>query len=276
MSQHVQHNSVIQPETLLFPLTGVDAHAHLDMRRFGGDISNVLSRAKTAGVSGIGNVFLNLEAWEQGAVLFADAPEVFFLLGIHPTDAMHCTPDVINGMKSAFASDAKLRALGEIGLDFYWKDCPPDVQRRVFRAQLQLARELSLPVVIHSRDAYAETLSILIDEGFSGYPLLWHCFGGNALHAKELTDLGWHISIPGPVTFPANHALREALHVIPLDKLLIESDCPYLAPIPWRGKRNEPAYAVFTAACIAKNLGIHPAELWTLCGDNARRFFKLG
>ena len=257
------------------PRTGVDSHAHLDMPHFGTDLPAVLSRAAAAGLANIGNVFLGLGAWEQGKGLFADAPEVFFLLGIHPTDAMSCSPETLAGMKDAFASDIRLRALGEIGLDFYWKTCPPDIQRSVFRAQLHLARALSLPVVIHSRDAYAATLAILRNENFTGRPLLWHCFGGNAEQAKELAGLGWHISIPGSVTFPANHALRDAVRGIPPDKLLVETDCPYLAPMPHRGKRNEPAYAAITAACIADILGMDAAELWTRCGDNARRFFGI-
>lgn len=256
------------------PLTGADSHAHLDLRHFADDeVVAVLDRAKEAGVASIGNVFLSPEAWEKGRGRFAERPEVFYLLGIHPTDAMDYSPEVRERMTRAFAKDTRLRAVGEIGLDFYWKDCPPVVQIPAFIDQLHLARELNRPVVIHCRDAYDETIAILRDQGFHGYPLLWHCFGGTRDQARYLVDAGWHISVPGPVTFPANTALREALAVIPPDRLLAETDCPYLAPMPYRGKRNEPAYTVFTVAAMAEALGVGAAELWTRCGDNTRRFF---
>ncbi len=274
MSKH-NHLSAPSPQSLGLPLTGVDSHAHLDMKHFGADLAAVLDRARESGVSRIGNVFLDLEAWEKGQELFRDRPEVFFLLGIHPTDAMHYNDKTREGFAAAFAADPRLRALGEIGLDFYWKDCPPEVQRAAFIDQLHLARELARPVVIHCRDAYAETVTILRDEGFHGRPLLWHCFGGDADQAQYLVDAGWHISIPGPVTFPANHALRAALRVIPADRLLLETDCPYLAPMPYRGRRNEPAYTVFTAAAVAEALGEKPEDVWTRCGENAKRFFGL-
>ena len=270
-----QHNAPTDPQSLQLPLVGVDSHAHLDLRHFGEDIPAVLDRARAAGVCRIGNVFLSVDAWRKGRELFCDRPEIFYLLGIHPTDAMHYSPQTRQEIAQAFAADPRLRALGEIGLDFYWKDCPPDIQRAAFIDQLHLARELDRPVVIHCRDAYDETIRILRDEGFHGYPLLWHCFGGDANQAQYLADAGWHLSVPGPVTFPANNALRAALAVIPPDRLLTETDCPYLAPMPYRGKRNEPAYTVFTVSVMAEALGLAPAVLWQRCGDNAKCFFGL-
>lgn len=271
------HNApAILPESLNMPLTGADSHAHLDLRHFpDSELEALLERARAAGVASIGNVFLSVEAWEKGRARFAAHPGVFFILGIHPTDAMEYSPAVREGIKRAFSEDDRLRAVGEIGLDFYWKDCPPDVQIPAFIDQLRLARELGKPVVIHSRDAYEETVTILRNEGFHGYPLLWHCFGGTRDQAQYLVDAGWHLSVPGPVTYPANTALREALAVIPSDRLLAETDCPYLTPMPYRGKRNEPAYTVFTVAAMAEALGVPAPELWTRCGDNARRFFGL-
>ncbi len=274
MSKKKNHGPAVPPESLDMPLTGADSHAHLDRRHYKDEeVEDVLARARAAGVATVGNVFLGAEAWENGRARFENHPEVFFLLGIHPTDAVQYSPGERAAMIRAFRQDGRLRAVGEIGLDFYWKDCPPATQIPVFIAQLHLAKELGKPVVIHCRDAYDETIAILRDEGFHGYPLLWHCFGGSGDQARYLVDAGWHVSIPGPVTFPANQALREALRAIPPDRLLSETDCPYLAPMPYRGKRNEPAYAVFTVSATAEALAMPARELWTLCGDNARRFF---
>ena len=257
------------------PRTGVESHAHLNSRQFAMDLDAVMERAAAAGVAQIIQVFLSPEAWAQGKDLFENRPEVFFILGIHPTEAMNHSPEIVNGMRQAIQADARIRAIGEIGLDFYWKDCPPDVQKAVFIDQLAFARELSLPVVVHCRDAESDTFALLEGEGFIDYPLLWHCFGGNTAMAERIIRNGWHISVPGPVTFPANQALRDAVASIPLERLLVETDCPYLSPMPLRGKRNEPANLGYTIAAMAEARSMPVEELWTACGDNARRFFRL-
>jgi TatD DNase family protein len=200
---------------------------------------------------------------------------LFFLLGVHPADGHLADEDEWPLLRQAFRNDGRLKAVGEIGLDFHWKDCPRDTQARIFREQLRIARETDRPVVIHCRDAFQATLDILDEEGFKGRPLLWHCFGGDAAMAGAVLRRGWHISLPGPVTFPANQALRDAVREIPHDRILLETDCPYLAPHPWRGRRNEPALSVFTAAAVAKAMDIPAETLWELCGRNARDFFDL-
>ena len=258
------------------PGTGVESHAHLNSRQFSVDFEAVMDRAAAAGVAQIIQVFLSPEAWEQGKAAFDPYPHVYFILGIHPTEAMNYGPETEQGMRGAVRADSRIRAIGEIGLDFYWKDCPADVQKSALVRQLTLARELGLPVVIHCRDAEKETFSLLEAEGFKDYPLLWHCFGGDARMAEYIIENGWHISVPGPVTFPANEALREAVAGIPADRLLVETDCPYLSPAPLRGKRNEPANLGYTIAAMAEARGVPVEELWTLCGDNARRFFGIG
>lgn len=268
-----KHQPYYPPPAL--PRTGVESHAHLNSRQFAMDLDAVLERAAAAGVAQIIQVFLSPEAWEQGKALFDERPHVFFILGIHPTEAMQYGPEAKGAMREAIRSDARIRAIGEIGLDFYWKDCPPEIQKGVFVDQLAFARELSLPVVVHCRDAEADTFSLLEGEGFIDYPLLWHCFGGDAAMAERIVRNGWHISVPGPVTFPANQALREAVAAIPLDRLLVETDCPYLSPMPLRGKRNEPANLGYTIAAMAEARSMPVEELWTTCGDNARRFFTL-
>lgn len=265
----------IDPLSLALPFGGVDSHAHLDGPEFDTDRESMLTRARAAGLSHIGNVFLSPQALAERKGLFADHPEVFFLLGIHPCDGASCTPACLDSLEAAFAHEPRLRAVGEIGLDFHWDDCPRELQMAAFAAQLDLARALDKPVVLHCRKAEQECLAILEARGFAGYPLLWHCFGGTVALARRILANGWHISIPGPVTYPANAALREAVAAIPQDRLLLETDAPYLSPVPWRGTRNEPAYTVFTARAAAEARNIAPEKLWLESGRNARRFFSL-
>lgn len=257
------------------PLTGVESHAHLNGKQFKDDLPEVLRRAREAGVEWLGQVFLHPEAWREGRKLFDEYPWVFFLLGIHPTEAGELNNKVLFDISKAIQEDSRIKAIGEIGLDYYWKDCPPEVQKPVFLSQLGLARQTGLPVVIHSRDAADDTFAILEAEGFKGYDVLWHCFGGDIPMARRIVDNGWMLSIPGPVTFPSNHDLREAVAWAPLDRLMVETDCPYLAPAPLRGKRNEPAYAAYTIEAMARARNMAPADLWSVCGNNAKRFFRL-
>lgn len=269
------------PSSLGLPLVGVDSHAHLDGA--GEDramataeaVGAVLDRAAAAGVGQVGHVFLGPAAHAAGRGLFAGRDEVFFLLGIHPCDAAKAAPGDVAAMEAAFRADAGLRAVGEIGLDYYWDAGTAEVQKALFRDQLALARQLDLPVAVHSRDAAADTLAILDDLGFAGRPLVWHCFGGDAALAAEISRRGFHLSVPGPVTYAKNTALAEAVAGCDRSRLLLETDAPYLAPEPWRGKRNEPALLAFTAVRVAGLLGLEPAELWQITGDNARTFFRL-
>ena len=269
------------PSSLGLPLVGVDSHAHLDGA--GEDramataeaVGAVLDRAAAAGVGQVGHVFLGPAAHAAGRGLFAGRDEVFFLLGIHPCDAAKAAPGDVAAMEAAFRADAGLRAVGEIGLDYYWDAGTAEVQKALFREQLALARQLDLPVAVHSRDAAADTLAILDDLGFAGRPLVWHCFGGDTALAAEITRRGFHLSVPGPVTYAKNTALAEAVAGCDRSRLLLETDAPYLAPEPWRGKRNEPALLAFTAVRVAGLLGLEPAELWQITGDNARTFFRL-
>lgn len=265
----------IEPETLGLAPGGVDSHAHLDLDDFDADRDAVLDRALACGVVRIGNVFLGPQAYHANKALFAHRPEVFFLLGVHPGNAADCTPEAVADMRRSFATDKRLRAVGEIGLDFYWNHFPRDVQEAAFRDQLALARELGLPPVIHCRDAFPDTLRVLKDEGCSGKKLLWHCFGGGPDEAREVLSHGWHVSIPGPVSYGRNEELRQAVALIPLERMLIETDCPYLSAEPWRGKRNHPALIGFTAQAVAGAKGLDVAEVWAATGRNALEFFEL-
>lgn len=265
----------IDPLTQALPPGGVESHAHLDSTEYDQNREAILERAFRVGISAIGNIFLGTEEYESKKSLFASYPQVFYTLGIHPCDGLKCTPDCLEKIEEAFRGDNRLKAVGEIGLDFHWDDCPRELQLQAFSRQMELAKKLSRPVVIHCREAEKDCLTLLEAGGFSGYPLLWHCFGGDVSLAHRIISHGWHISIPGPVTYPANKNLREAVTKIPLGSLLLETDCPYLAPVPWRGTVNEPAYIVFTARAVAELRGMPPEELWQACGENARRFFGL-
>ena len=263
------------PESLGLPCTGVDHHAHLDMGEYDGELAEVLDRARGAGVAMVGNVFLGPEAYKRNASLLRERKEVFFQLGVHPHDASTWNEKTGAQIEEAFKEDDRLRALGEIGLDFYYDMSPRDVQREVFREQLSLAKELEVPVVIHCREAREDTFRILDDMGFRDRPLMWHCFGGDREFAGAVLERGWHISVPGPVTYSKAMELQEAVGTIPANRLTLETDCPFLAPEPWRGKRNEPAFLAFTAVAVAKLRGVDPAELWEQCGETAKRFFGI-
>lgn len=261
------------PESLHLPPTGADSHAHLDDPKF--DVGEVLARALACGVRTVGNVFLGPQAYHAAHSLFQDHKHVFFLLGVHPHEAAKMTPADAQAMREAFLTDPRLRAVGEIGLDYHYDFSPRTVQKDVFLRQLELARELNLPVALHCREAEDDCLNILDDLGFAGRPLLWHCFGLGPDWVGRICERGWHLSVPGTVTYPKNEALRAAIPHIPGDRLLLETDAPYLAPEPYRGKTNEPAFLGFTAATVAALRGEEIADLWTRCGDNARRFFGL-
>lgn len=272
MSRHKQRP---EPEMLELPLCGVESHAHLDLDEMGGDLDALLDRARASGVARVGNVFLGPDAYLEGRVLFSERPEVFFIAGVHPCDAGRFVPADVAALAGAYHADPRLRAIGEIGLDYHWDEATPEDQERCLRAQLATARRLDAPVVIHCRDAFEPCLAILDSEGFRDRPLLWHCFGGDEAMAREILSRGWHISVPGTVTYRKNEALRQAVFAIPQDRLLLETDCPYLAPEPWRGHTNHPALLAFTAVAVAGIRSMDPSELWRVTGENAIRFFGL-
>lgn len=274
----------VLPESLAMPFSGADSHAHLDDEHLLPQLDKILDRAVRSGLSFIVHVFLLHERYKAYRQRILDsvsalnpAPTICFIRGLHPEDVLRADEEEWQNLAKAVRTDPLIRAVGEIGLDFHYDaaDSPPDLQEVWFRRQLRLAKELDKPVVIHSRDAWEKTFSILEDEGMSGRPLLWHCFGGDAAQAVRILENGWHLALGGAATFKANSAIREAARSIPLDRLMFETDCPYLAPVPWRGKCNEPAFTVFTAACIAEEKGMDAAELWTRTGENARRFFGM-
>lgn len=257
----------------------VDSHCHIDGEAFDADRDEVVERAKTAGIAamltiGTGNPH---DGEIERAVKVAESYEnVFAAIGVHPHDAK-TYDDAAETRLIELAKSEKVIAWGEIGLDFYYDHSPRDVQFDVFRKQIRIARDLDLPIIIHSRDADAETVEILTEEcsaeNFPGG--IMHCFGGTAEMAEKLMKIGFLISFAGNVTFKKADNLRDAARVVPLDKLLIETDCPFLAPIPFRGKRNEPSFVVHTARFLADFYEIEVEKLARQTTENFKRFFKL-
>ncbi|HLH04745.1 MAG TPA: TatD family hydrolase [Bryobacteraceae bacterium] len=253
-----------------------DSHCHLDDAQFDADREQILDRARSAGIQyilaiGTGNGPPDLEAALRVAERHAD---VYATVGVHPNDAPKATEDTFVHLRDLLGHE-KVRTLGEIGLDYHW-GVPKDVQEPVFRRQLEMAAEAKMPVVIHTRDAWEDTLAILRREWApNGLPCVMHCFTGDAAQARECIELGFHLAFGGVTTFPKSAAIREAARITPLDKLLLETDAPYLAPVPYRGKRNEPAYVAHTARVIAELRGIAVEELAAATTGNFERLFGI-
>lgn len=258
----------------------VDSHCHIDGEAFDAEREEIVQRAKDAGVKmmltvGTGNPH---DGDIERAVRVAEKYEnIFSAVGVHPHDAKLYNDKAENHLVELIKNSNKVIAWGEIGLDYYYDHSPRNVQREVFVRQIRKAKELDLPIIIHSRDADEETVEILRDEcsneNFRGG--IMHCFGGTAEMAKELMPLGFMISFAGNVTFKKAENLRDAAHVVPLEKLLIETDCPFLAPIPFRGKRNEPAFVVETAKFLADFYGISIEKLANQTTKNFTDFFRI-
>lgn len=256
-----------------------DSHCHIDGEQFDADRDEVVRRAEDAGVKwmltvGTGNPH-NGEI-ERAVKAAKQYENVFASVGVHPHDAK-LYDDAAEKHLIELAKSEKVVAWGEIGLDFHYDHSPQDTQKKVFRRQIKIARDLGLPIIIHSRDADDETVEILTEEclyeNFRGGVM--HCFGGSAEMARKMIDINFLISFAGNVTFKKADNLREAARVVPLDRLLIETDCPFLAPVPVRGKRNEPSFVVHTAQFLADFYGIEVEKLANQTTRNFLDFFKL-
>ncbi len=251
----------------------IDTHAHVDATAFDEDRDAVLERAREAGVRTIVSIGIDLESCRKTLRLADEHRMIRPALGIHPNEPPSDDED-LRGLE-AILDEAKDRvvAIGETGLDTYRDTCPLDVQERRFRRHIALARERGLPIIIHCREAMDEVLRVLRDEAF-GHGVL-HCFGGTPDHVGELVELGMHVSFAGNVTYKTAESLREAARVVPLDRLLLETDAPFLAPVPKRGKRNEPAFTRHTSEFLAETRGEKLNELAAPTTANAEALFGL-
>ena len=250
----------------------VDSHCHLDDEQFAADRDAAIERARAAGVErmlaiGTGDGPPDLKA---GIRLADQYPFIYATIGVHPHNAAKATEQTLNDL-AELESHPKVLAIGEIGLDYHYDFSPRDVQLRVFAEQLQLAARASKPIVIHTREAWDDTLSVIRAHGLP-YGGIMHCFTGGPIQAEQALALGFHLSFGGIVTFPKAQDVRDAAALTPADRLLVETDAPYLAPVPNRGKRNEPAFIVETVRRLAEIRGTTPEDI---AGITTRNFDRL-
>ena len=250
-----------------------DTHAHYDSGAFNADRMEVLASMPEQGVELILNPGCDLES-SRTAVSLANAfPFVYAAVGVHPSDCETYTDQVEEELRK-LAADPKVKAVGEIGLDYYWEDnAPAEVQKAVFRRQMQLARELNLPVIIHDREAHRDCLEIVKE--YPDVKGVYHCYSGSVEDAKILVKLGWMLSFTGVVTYKNARKSLEVIQWLPMDRIMIETDSPYLTPVPFRGKRNDSSKVGLVAETIAQVKGMDVEEVIRITTENGKRFFNI-
>ena len=252
----------------------IDTHCHLQDPDLAPDVDGVLSRAAENGIDTMLCVGYDMPSSREAVRLARLYPQVYAIIGVHPHDAATYTPEAEAELKELAAFE-KVVAIGEIGLDYFREETPHDLQQDVFARQIRLAHALRLPIVIHDRDAHEDTVTIIKRENGGLYGGVMHCFSGHLPMALDLVKENFYISFAGPLTFKNNKKGQEAAGGVPLDRLLVETDSPYLSPEPRRGKRNEPENVRFTAAKLAEIKGVSPEEMARITRENACRIFGL-
>ena len=254
-------------------MTLFDTHAHYDARQFDSDRDQVLSSLPGQGVELVVNPGCDLASSQMAVELAGRHPFVYAAVGVHPEDCGDWEDGHIDRLR-ALAAQPKVVAIGEIGLDYYWPENPSrELQKQVFRAQLALAVELNLPVIVHDREAHGDSLDIIRE--FPGARGVFHCFSGSAEMARELVKLGWMISFTGVLTYKNARRAVEAAQAVPLERIMIETDSPYMAPVPYRGKRNHSGYVELICRRLAELKGITPDECSRITLANGRNFFHI-
>ena len=250
-----------------------DTHAHYDDEAFDTDRDAVLTALPQRGVGLILNPGCDVESSRKAVQYAAAYPHVYAAVGIHPENCGGYTAGDLAALRQ-LAQQPKTAAIGEIGLDYYWAENPPrDLQQQVLRDQLALAGELALPVIIHDREAHADTLSIIRE--FPGVTGVFHCFSGSPEMARELLQMGWYLGFDGPVTYKNARRAPEVAAVTPPERMLIETDSPYMTPVPYRGKRNDSGYVHLVAEKLAEWKGVTPEEIARITTENGKRLFRI-
>lgn len=254
-------------------MTLFDTHAHYDSHQFDPDRDAVLSALPGQGVALVVNPGCDLESSVKAVELSARYPFLYAAVGVHPEDCAGWADGAADELR-ILAARPKVVALGEIGLDYYWKENPPrEKQKQAFRAQMALARELDLPVIVHDREAHGDCMDIVRE--FPEVRGVFHCFSGSVEMAQELVRRGWMISFTGVLTYPNARKAVEAAQAVPLDRLMIETDSPYMSPVPFRGKRNHSGLAAHTCQRLAEIKGIDAEHCSKITLENGRRFFQI-
>ena len=250
-----------------------DTHAHYDDEAFDPDRELLLESLPQRGVALVVNPGCDLESSRKAVAYAAEYPRVYAAVGIHPENCGGFTLADMDALRQ-LAQQPKVVAIGEIGLDYYWAENPPrELQQQVLRSQLALARELRLPVIFHDRDAHGDSLAIVKE--FPDVTGVFHCFSGSPEMAQELLDMGWYLGFDGPVTYKNARRAPDVAAVTPLDRMLIETDSPYMTPVPYRGQRNDSSYVRLVAEKLAEWKGIAPEELEHATLENGKRLFRI-
>ncbi|UJF26964.1 TatD family hydrolase [Planococcus sp. 107-1] len=252
----------------------IDTHVHLNADQYDEDLQEVIDRALENNVTKMIVIGFDRKTIERAMDLTEKYDFIYAVVGWHPVDAIDCTPEDLQWIEE-LAAHPKVVGIGETGLDYHWDKSPKEVQQEVFRKQIQLAKKVQLPIIIHNREATEDVLRILKEEKAEEVGGVMHCFSGSVETARESIDMNFMISLGGPVTFKNAKKPKEVAELIPIEHLMIETDAPYLAPHPYRGKRNEPSYVPLVAEEIARLKGLTIEEVGEKTTKNAEQFFKL-
>ena len=250
-----------------------DTHAHMDDRAFAADRETLLAQLPEAGIGLVMNPGCSLESSRNDDRLSRQYGYIYAAVGSHPDAADEVNDDVLEEYRKLCKLNPKIKAIGEIGLDYHYEDIPRQLQKKTFISQMELAKELNLPVIVHEREAHEDGMAIV--KQFPQVKGVFHCYSGSAEMARQLTELGWYIGFTGVLTFKNARRAIEAAQAIPLDRIVIETDCPYMAPEPFRGRRNDPGKLFRMAEKLAEIRGISTGEARRITFENGKRLYRI-
>ena len=250
-----------------------DTHAHMDDRAFAQDLPELLSTLPAQGIGLLMNPGCNLSSSRAAAALAAQYPWIYAAVGSHPDSADEVSDEVLQAYRELCKLNNKIKAIGEIGLDYHYEDIPREIQQRAFRAQMALAQELQLPVIVHERDAHEDGMAIIRE--FPDVTGVFHCYSGSAPMAQQLVEMGWYIGFTGVLTFKNARKAIEVARSIPLERIVLETDCPYMAPEPFRGKRNHPGYLYRMAQALADIRNTGEEDIRRITMENGKRLYRI-
>ena len=250
-----------------------DTHAHMDDQAFDTDREELLARLPERGIAYLMNPGCSLASSRNASLLSEKYDYIYAAVGSHPDAADEVNDAVLEEYRNLCKLNPKIKAIGEIGLDYHYEDIPREIQEKAFRLQLELARELKLPVIVHERDAHEDGMNLVRE--FRDVTGVFHCYSGSAEMARQLVDLGWYIGFTGVLTFKNARKAIETAEIIPLERIVLETDCPYMAPVPFRGKRNDPGMLFRMAEKLAEIRGMTVEEIHQITTENGKRLYRM-